>query len=157
MEGLVFRAATPPSPKYENVTELVVDDDGTSITFLRLGRSGEWVFEYRDATGVLKFRFTARRNKSQAERWAPAEDYWDVYVTVWSLVPAILSHPELDTEALVPSILTKISNAFLAWPTDPYINTVSARSVTFVEMDKGQSLRDCLETARKARAAPSPR
>ena len=147
----MFRPVRPERPKYENVTELMVDDDGTSISFLGLGRSGEWKFEYCEPLIDSKFEFSATRNKNPAEGSLPPEDYWIVAITPSSLAPIILSHPELDADQLESKVRSKISDALLHWPLDKFFNTVKGTTVNFFQLDGGLSLKDVVEIVRKKR------
>lgn len=148
----MFRPVRPESPKYENITELMVDDDGTAIAFLGRGRSGEMQFEYFDPSIDFKFEFSAVREKSRNATGSPPAEDWVAGVTPSSLARVVLSHPDVNIHEFEATVHTKIVEALLHWPIDHYVNSVAVKEVRFFKLTGGLSLEASVEIALKQQA-----
>lgn len=148
----MFQPRKPVEVRLRNIVELMVDDDGTAISLKGFTRYDALKFEYHEPGTGLIFTFETMRNRNKNEEWWPVSDFWDVFVSLWALVPAVLEHPELDAEKFKSEVFAKIEQCLLTWPLDPVINTIKANKVTFVELPSQKSLKDCvLELARERR------
>jgi hypothetical protein len=146
----MFKPVVSDEPRRDGVTKAMVDDDNTTISFLGRGRSGEWNFEYFDPSIDFRFRFAASRNDEESPT-APAKDYWRVGLSTWSLVPAVVSHSDLDPDEFESRVRSKISDALLNWPLDRNANTLKAKSVSYYKLSVGHSLKECVAIALSSR------
>ncbi|MBS0541036.1 MAG: hypothetical protein JSR47_19905 [Proteobacteria bacterium] len=144
----MFKSGQPANPKYENMTELMVDQDGTAIRFVAINRSHEWVYEYRDPSIDFRLEFYSWKETASSR---DSNDVVIVGLTPWSLVPAILSHPELDIDQFEAGVRAKISEALLHWPEDNYINKNRPSAIRFAPAPDGKSLKECVAIAKSER------